>query len=91
MTRFAGGGDNGSLNRRFVLPVSTSGRGGSRTLKVIVDHSAGFQPGPVANRVALPLFSSPTRIRIWNLSLEARHDVRFTIEPKAEGMGFEPT
>ena len=46
--------------------------------------SAGFQPGPVANRVALPfcfLISSPTRIRTWNISLEARHDVRFTIEP----------
>jgi hypothetical protein len=44
---------------------------------------AGFQPGPVANRVALPfvLVSSPTRIRTWNISLEARHDVRFTIEP----------
>gem|GEM_PF-5460467 len=26
-------------------------------------------------------FSSSTRIRTWNLSLEARHDVRFTIEP----------
>ena len=29
-----------------------------------------------------PYFSSSTRIRTWNLSLEARHDVRFTIEPK---------
>ena len=27
------------------------------------------------------IFSSSTRIRTWNLSLEARHDVRFTIEP----------
>ncbi len=47
------------------------------------------QPGPVAGhrraalvRVALPyLFSSPTRIRTWNISVEARHDHRFTIEP----------
>ena len=27
------------------------------------------------------IFSSSTRIRTWNISLEARHDVRFTIEP----------
>ena len=42
---------------------------------------------------AASLFSSPTRIRTWNTSLEARDDVRFTIEPfhEAEGMGFEPT
>ena len=28
-----------------------------------------------------PYFSSSTRIRTWNISLEARHDVHFTIEP----------
>lgn len=43
--------------------------------------STGFQPGPVALRVALPFVSSPTRTRTWNTSLEARDDVHFTIEP----------
>jgi hypothetical protein len=62
-------------------------------------RSTGFQPVPVALRVALPFvvsqFSSPTRSRTRNASFEARHDVRFTIElcagsPAAEGGGIEP-
>ena len=39
--------------------------------------STGFQPAPVAHRVALPFVSSPTRIRTWNAWLEARNDHPF--------------
>lgn len=57
--------------------MSCSGRGGSRTRKAY--RSAGFQPGPVAHRVALPFLSSstPTRTRTRNLSLEVRDDCPF--------------
>jgi hypothetical protein len=57
--------------------LSCSGRGGSRTRKAY--RSTGFQPGPVAHRVALPFLSSstPTRTRTRNLSLEARDDCPF--------------
>ena len=67
----------GALPIKLQPPAEGEGFEPSRRLS-----STGFQPGPVANRVALPfLFSSPTRIRTWNAGLEAWHDVRFTIEP----------
>ncbi len=59
----------------------------------------GRKAQPASNRVPSPIglpfrfvfsISSPTRNRTRNFSLEARHDVRFTIEPKAEGGGIEP-
>ena len=65
-----------------------------------VEPSRQVGPAPpgssrLPSPIGLPIqLSSPTRIRTWNLSFEARHDVRFTIEPfckQAEGKGFEPS
>ena len=53
--------------------------------------STGFQPVPVANRVALPFShvrkNTSTRIRTRNASFEARHDVHFTIEVSHQRKG----
>ena len=71
------------------LPPRFSGRRGSRTLKAAkldrLPTGSRHQSGSPSVSQQLDQDSN------WNLSLEARHDVRFTIEPKAEGMGFEPT
>lgn len=42
----------------------------------------------------MPLCTAPARIRTWNASLEAKHDVRFTtgaVFARAEGEGVEPS
>ncbi len=46
--------------------------------------------GPVAIRLPFQ-FSSSTRNRTWNFSLEARDDIRFTIEPTCPRHSVEPT
>ncbi len=43
------------------------------------------------NRYTTTTISTPTRIRTWNCSFEARDDVPFTIGVRAEGKGVEPS
>ena len=85
------------LPRTPRTPCCSSGKGGSRTLKAV---RLNRLPTGSRRRSGCPsvLFSSPTRTRTRNTSLEARDDVRFTIglgtaakRWSAEGMGFEPT
>ena len=68
------------------LQISISGKRKERE-----SNPQGRKAQPASNRVPSPIglpfrlldcrFSSPTRTRTRNLSLEARHDVRFTIGP----------
>ena len=96
-------GDRAELNRRRTDSQSVSGNQ-HRTRPQRKERESNPQGlsldcfrNSCHRRLACPSIasSSSTRIRTWNLSLEARHDVRFTIEPltlhQAEGMGFEPT
>ena len=88
-------GDRAESNRRRTDSQSVSGNQ-HRTRPQRKERDSNPQSRgalPASNRIpspALPAggrmcpsvsFSSSTRIRTWNLSLEARHDVRFTIEP----------
>ena len=78
--------------RLTALPGAHSYRGYPTGVEPVLPAS---QAGVRTTYTTDTIYSSSTRIRTWNLSLEARHDVRFTIEPftlhKAEGMGLEPT
>ena len=77
--------------------VLISGRSGSRTRKAVSTVLDRLPTGSRArNRqsgcpsVCLVFNSSPTRIRTRNISLEARHDVRFTIERKRKAWDLNP-
>ena len=75
------------------FPSRVSGRSRTGTLWFTASRAETATPQTPYITVSL---STPTRSRTRNTSLEARHDVRFTIGAhypahQAEGKGFEPT
>ncbi len=64
--------------RLTALPGAHSYRGYPTGVEPVLPAS---QAGVRTTYTTDTISSSSTRIRTWNLSLEARHDVRFTIEP----------